>query len=233
MGYEDNVLAVAVTNYSYGIIGVNGKPICSIADVDKNNLVFIAAHDEVAKEMQNIVIKQGIKHSISVYHYLFDIELGEPLKRNVKVGVDELFASLKHGYMPAVYYLTLNDYSHGNVYNGSLYKKMCMGFMTEDTAEKRWERFKKAIDKYLKDGFEQDYNIKICKDYSLIDGLHRLIFAKYFGVDELKADIYDCDGDFYSNSNPGMDVCIREEDLSEYYNTEEIEAIQAASLLLK
>lgn len=231
-GYDSHVKAIAISNVLQSNTGIAGKPLIPINMVNKSSLVLIAAHDEIAKEMQNTLRKLKIENAIHVYPYLFEIELGEPIEENIYVEVSKIIKCLRHGCMPEIYYLTLKDFCGKNIYNGSLYRRMAMHFMAEHTAEMRWQKFKETIIRCKNDGFKQDYNIKICKDFSLLDGLHRLMLARFWGIEQLLVDIYDFEGDYYSDNNNGMNVCLQKSDLARYYTANEIKAIEDTALEL-
>ncbi|MBE6073027.1 MAG: hypothetical protein E7202_00545 [Selenomonas ruminantium] len=181
----------------------------SIDEVDRSSLVFIAAHDDAALEMEKYARALGFTRVISIYHHLFDIEVGEPVQRNIPVKVSKLIKNLHSGCLPAVYYFSLCDYLGHNKYNGAIYKKTYMHFTTFKSAEQRWNRFKDRIYQFENKGFFQDYNVKIARDYCLMDCFHRLILAKYYNVDALSCDVYDCDASYFSNNIFSQDVLIQ------------------------
>ena len=108
-----------------------------------------------------------------------------------------------------------------------------MHFTSFKSAVQRWSRFKDRISLFEKEGFSQDYNVKISRDYCLMDGLHRLIFAKYYNIDVLYSDIYDCDAGYFSDCIFGQNVLIQEEDLENYFSQEEIRDIMQACMALE
>ena len=230
---ETHVSAVASTKLTSYEIAMNGNPVLPIETIDRNTLVFIATHDNAANEMKKYAEALGFTRVICIYHYLFDMEIGEPIEKNVSVNVRDLIINLRSGCLPAIYYLSLRDYLGINKYDGSIYKRAYMHFTTPESAVKRWERFTDRINQFESIGFSQDYNVKVSKDFCLMDGLHRLILAKYYGVKTLCADVYDCDGEYFSENIFGSKTLIKENDLEKYYSPMEICEIEHADELLK
>lgn len=230
LGCSDHIAAIAVTNIESNI---HDWQIKCISDIPKEQLVFIAAHDAVASEMKNYLDNAGFKNYVWIYPYLFEMELGFPIKKNVPIGVNELLAEIRDVYMPAIYYLSMKDYCNNNIYNGDFYIRMSTYYTTLRTGEKRWARFRDAIDKCKKVGFSQDFSLKVDEKYFLIDGLHRLVMAKYFGKDELLCDVYQCDEKFYSTKGLGGDIRISEDELKNCYSAEEIKIIKEADIELR
>ena len=59
-----------------------------------------------------------------------------------------------------------------------------------------WERIAECAIR----GFQQDYNIKINKEHTLVlDGAHRIALASFFQINQLRADIYECNTQKYQD----------------------------------
>lgn len=232
MGYSENVIAIAVTDIG-DEKNTDYVTVQSIYDISKESMVFVAVHDASVLDMQEILDKIGIKKYMWVYPYLFDLELGTPICKDKTVCINDLLTQMNDIYMPAIYYLSLKDYCGANIYNGELYIKMSTAYTTLETGKKRWERFCKTIDECRERGFKQDYNIKVDENNLLIDGLHRLVLARYFGESDIICDVYHCDDEFYSEKGVGGSIRINEDELERFFEIEEIRAIQNADVELR
>lgn len=233
LGLEHNVLNVAVSNPNPNDSGVNGQPLCAISEINQNDFIILAVHNAVADTMKRTLIKLGFSDYIWIYPYLIEMEIGQPIRRNYPVPTDILIKYLPIAYTWAIYYLSLADYIEKGLYGGSLYIKFASTYVTFEMANRRWARFQRRIDECLHNGYHQDYNIKINEGYSLIDGAHRLVLAKYFHVNSIFADIYIGQGEFYAAEGLGGDILLHEKDLSKYYTADEIASIKAADLELR
>ena len=231
IGCFSHVTAFAVTHLKKDDNG--NKNVKAISAIPRDRLIFIAAHDTNAFEMMSGLKNMGFQDYIWIYPYLIDMELGEPIEKNRKVRIQDLIHNLSNSYAAAIYYLSIKDYCDRNVYDGSIYIRMTSHYTTERTAKKRWDRFRVKIDECLKNGFVQDYNIKVLENNSLIDGMHRLILAKYFNQEFLHADAYRGGGSFYSEEGIGGNVFLQDSDLIQYYSEEEIDIIKEADEELK
>lgn len=233
MGYANHIENVAVTDSINGEIGVHGKKVVSICDINKNSLILVAVHNTVADEMKRILKKLGFVNYVWIYPFLFDLEFGNPIRKDELVPMKVLTQCLPAFYNPAIYYLSLMEFCHNGQHDGDLYVKMLSTYTTHDVAKKRWDNFCFRLKECLERGYLQDYNIKINESYILLDGLHRLVLAKWFHVTELIADVYSGHGSFHSQFGVGGDILLHEEDLSKYYTSDEIERIKAADLELR
>ncbi len=232
MKCKNQISAIVVTNLDEKSNSV-GDGLKSVYEISKNSLVFIAAHESIATEMREVLDSIGVSNYIWIYPYLIELELGEPIERNRKVKIKDLIRNLSKSYAAAIYYLTIKEYCRDYTHDGSLYKKMTSHYTTEHTAKKRWEIFRRKIDKCQENGFSQDHNIKVLENNNLIDGMHRLILANFFGECYLYADVYKGDGSFYSAEGIGGNVFLQENDLIKYYTKKEIDMIKEADKELK
>lgn len=232
MNCKKQISAIVVTNLE-GDCNSRKDGLQSVYEISKDSLVFIAAHESVATEMRKVLESIGVSNYIWIYPYLIELELGEPIERNRKVTIIDLISNLSKSYAAAIYYLTIKEYCQNHTYDGSLYKKMTSHYTTEHTAEKRWEIFRRKIEYCQENGFCQDCNIKVLENNNLIDGMHRLTLAKYFGKKYLYADVYAGKGSFYSQNGVGGNVFIQEEDLPLYYTSKEIDVIKKIDTDLK
>ncbi len=229
IGASNNLAAVAVTEKTEGITGINNKPVTKISDINRDMRIILATHDAVADEMKAVLEKLHFKSYIWIYPYLFDMELGEPIERNRSIALSDLLKINLKVYHLVIYYLSLKDYCNENKYNGELYKKLMIHHSSVETANRRWENFRKKINKCMTNGFTQDYNVKVLENYNLLDGFHRFAMALYFGGYVINADVYKGDKEFFTKDAPGGDVLIGENELTAYYAPNEVEDIKRAT----
>lgn len=231
MGYASNVVAMAVTNLNDKKTG--SELVKAISDVNRGYLVFIAVHDVSVFEMKKKLDSLGFFDYIWIYPYLFNLELGEPVKKNISMKIFDFLEKMSDVYFPAIYYLSVKDYCSRNIYGGRLYIKAIANYTTLETAQKRWDRFSNAIDRCRKEGYFQDHNIKVDENNNIIDGLHRLILAKCFGQQEILCDVYHCEQKYYSRKGIGGSICIDREELKSLFALDEIEEIKLSDIELR
>lgn len=229
LGYTKNVLNIAVTKVASDDIGINGVKLIPISDVDRDVLILLAVHNAVAAEMEKNLQDLGFRQFIWIYPYLFEMEIGQPIRKHQQIKIVTLIDRAAYSYELPIYYLTLKDYCTENIYNGKLYVKFFSAYVTTEMAEKRWQKFQQRIEECLKEGFQQDHSIKVNEDYYLMDGAHRLVLAKYFHKDTVFVDVYAGHGEFYSAEGLGGDVFLKEPDLPRYYTPDEIADIEATN----
>lgn len=233
MGISENLYDVAVTEIKKDMIGVNGKKVKRISDIKRNYLVIIAVHNIDAEVMKDNLERLGFKSYIWIYPYLFDLELGRPVRRDCAIDTITLLRGTTKSYTPVIYYLTVNDYCNEKKYGGEVYIKLMNQYCEKETAKKRWLIFRKKIEQCQIDGFVQNDNVKVLESYNIIDGLHRLILAIFFREKYLRADVYGGIDEFYSKKGIGGDVLIDDKKLVKVYNNKEIYDIKKAAEELK
>lgn len=172
-----------------------GKPVISVDKAPKNEWIFIAANIVNSMEIYDILQKFHFKKVKPIYWSLFNLIYGLPVKENKKFSAKELFLQSEAANFCAICYLVIEGYFLKNNIGNDLYVKFLTYVNVDfDVAKKDCERFLSRISKCEKNGFSQEYNIKIEKNEKrIIDGNHRIALAQYFGIDSLCADIYDCD----------------------------------------
>ena len=174
------------------------KDLVSIESVDRSTYIVIASHNESAKEMERLVRELGFEKYVLLFPYLQEFELGLPIRYDETIDVEALVEKLSRRFSNnmTVYLLAMDSTMQDNISGKELYIRLMDALSSShETSVKRYEQLKLRCMAYSKgDHSREDYNIKVNSDKNLVvDGLHRLMMAYYFGRKELKADIYNFD----------------------------------------
>lgn len=210
MGYADNFAGFAVTeSQAKDIDGVK-----EIKNIDRNQFVIIAAHDQNAMQMEAVLKSLGFTQYVSVYPYLIDFCCGTSYLKNQTVYVEDIFQDCLRGHCfysayPIVVYLAIDHIMGGNNAGKSLYLKLIGKYAKEKTAYQRWDALVKRAKNYSTDGLPEPFAVKInpVQRY-VLDGYHRIILSKYFGITAILADYYDTDFEKYRDMFWGGDNLI-------------------------
>lgn len=223
-GALQNLNGFAVTKTDGKTIGIDGKPVVSVGEIrDRDSLLLLAVHDAVAQEMEVAANQLGFQDVIWIYPNLWQMELGEPVKRNVKISASQL-AAAQEFYNVAIDYLAIRHFLAGR--SSGLYVKMQCAWSTPQVAEKRMESFKARIRAAVQNDTHAFAPIKITESQELIDGMHRTAMALYFGMQTLEADVYSCAKALYGKDGLYSKGVLLAEDLPKYYTQAEIDEIK-------
>lgn len=199
LGCENNVIAFAVTEQSNnGDKTLFNKEIKLIENVDCNQKIIIAAHNNSTAQMKKTLDDLNFCDYIMLYPYLVQMELGTPIKTNQEINVCEFISQMPDIYYMTIIYLAIENYFHKNKNGDELYIKMQSEFADRKTAVRRLKALHSKISTYSKDISLNDVNVKLNMENNvIIDGNHRMALAKFFNIESVFADIYDVTMDEY------------------------------------
>ena len=193
IGLSKNFMGYAVTDNK------NNQDIKTIYEVDKEQLIIIAAHNVNSKQMETILKENGFQNYEIIYPYLIELCCGIPIKKNVMLNIKEFVANCYSANYLAIIYLAIDCVLGNNKFGKDLYIKMFEVTSDKQTAYKRWEALKARIINYKNSKEIEKYNVKInFRQKYILDGAHRIMMAFYFGVDNLLADDYEMDRKEYN-----------------------------------
>ncbi len=179
IGAKDNVICF-VTSNDQGIRD-DEIPIIPLSQIeyDQDMLICIAVHEAILTEIiKNIQTKGNVSY-IWVFPYLYELLLGAPEKRNVKVPLSIIWNSMRNNYVMAFRYLALDQY-YGVCDDGyDMYVQGMSMFSSKDTAEKRLQQFIDLIKNWDEKGYDEKHASLLLADYTPIDGTHRIAIASY------------------------------------------------------
>lgn len=208
MGAGENLRGFMVSHVGNGdkrtdILGE--YPVISVEVGEREALILIAVDVFNIREIYSTLINLKYKNFFWIYFNLYDLEFGLPVQKNVLLDVDWLFRSSYWADWIATCYLVIEDVFSKREDNRDIYIKFSSIWLDNKTAIKDWERFSEKMLKCVGQGYKKDYNIKISKDkYIVIDGAHRVAIAKYYGIDEISADIYNVTKHDFNAFRPGI-----------------------------
>lgn len=207
----------------------HGRKVYSIQEVDCNSLILIATDVTSKDEIEEILNVLRFKKYIWIYWMLYDLFLGPPVRFDALVMVNKVFKGSIQANWIATCYCVIEDYFGKNNYGRDLYVSFAKMFFSEAAARKDLKRFWERIAECAIRGFQQDYNIKINKEHTLVlDGAHRIALASFFQINQLRADIYECNTQKYQDLY-GVDGFVSRSDdniLSSYLTYKEFQLIK-------
>ena len=221
-----------VKSYDDEIEGIPVRYINELDEEKKNMLFCIAVHESLVKEIENNLEKLRIKEYIWVYPFLNEMFLGQPLKRNVLVKIDQIIESCLNNYGLAVRYLAVEQFFGKNQIGYNLYVRFHALYCRRETAEQRLIEFCNLIKNWKERGYDKRKRILINSQYEVIDGLHRITVAKYFGEEYVVCDVFS--NKISAASLQGNKALLTEQALRESdFDKEEGEVLRKVNQMLK
>lgn len=195
-----------------------------------SDLICIAVHEANKNEVVEMLGSKGMDNYIFVYPFLWDLKLGVPQKRNIKIEVRELIKCNLLDYKLVVRYLALEQYFGKNKVGYDLYIKAFENYANKVTAMKRLNTYIDFISKWKTEKQIFKDNIKINNSKRIIDGHHRVVLAKFFGLNVLNCDIYDTED--LVQDICGKNAAMTEDVVMQIYDMEEIEILERCKAML-
>ena len=169
---------------------IEGIAVKNIREIEKDSLVCIAVHNSLLNEMTGTLQDVGIDHYVWIYPYLYELLLGEPIKTDVKIKVDDIIRTCGDDYRIAIRCAAIDHYCGKNTNGFDWYMKSQALHCSMKTAEERLRRFCKLISDWQRLGYDESKRILINDNYEIIDGNHRVALAWYYGQEEIKCEIF-------------------------------------------
>ncbi len=188
-GFIENLAGFIVTDLSSINKCFCEKPIVSIDEVDRNEWIIIAADTTSTMDINYKLIKYEFKNIHIGLYSLFDLEAGPPIESGKKILAKKFFNDTSNGWIEAVY-LAAKQYDCKEVSGKDIYIKLLSGRLGREMAERDYKRFMHTVGLCEKEGFIQDFPIKICRDLYVLDGAHRIVLSQCFGDGNILADVY-------------------------------------------
>ena len=186
-----NIICFAVSKGEKEGESIDGIAVKNIRDIESDNMVCIAVHEALKDEMVDTLCDIGINNYIWIYPYLYQLLLGEPIEKGVRIKLEDIVQTCLNDYRIAVRYAAIDNYYGKNIYGFDLYRRAQALYSSMKTAEERLERFCKLISDWQKYGYDEDSWICINEGYEIIDGAHRVTLAKYHGMQEIICNVFE------------------------------------------
>lgn len=199
MGYGNNFVGFVVTERQ----AKDGEGIKEIKNIDRNHFVVIAAHDRNSVQMEDTLKNLGFTQYVSIYPYLIDFCCGTSYLKNQTVCVKDIFFDCLNRYCfysayPVVVYLAIDYIMEKNNVGKNLYFKLIGKYAKEKTSYQRWDALVERTRNYSINRVPEPFAVKINPvQRFVLDGYHRIVLSKYFGITDILADFYDTDFDKY------------------------------------
>lgn len=222
-GYIDNLVGVGVSR-SNGMEMIDDIPIKNIETIDRSFPVFVAVHDSSYSDIKKYLERLGFKKFGWIYPLLCNLFFGDPIERNIKINVCQLFSSCKI-FNYAVYALVIEQMLGNNSTGFMIYKKHFSTISTSENAETRLDLFRERVVESSKKGFIQDAPIRVSVDRTkILDGVHRSVLSYYYGNRVILADLYMVTEELYAVYSSNH--ILTRERMEEIYDEEEIRLIE-------
>lgn len=191
-GLKQNIVCFAVSESLEDLTELEGIPVKRIQNLRDVDAIYVcvAVHEALKDEMFRVLEQLGIKKYVWIYPFLYEMLLGSPIKRNVKVKVDHILQTCRKDYRMAVRWLTMEQYFGNSDLGYELYVRAESLHCEKRTAQERLKKFLELIRCWEKTGYLIDSRIRINSGYEIIDGRHRIAAARYFGQETVQCDIY-------------------------------------------
>lgn len=200
-GLDGNVFLFVTT--AGGELDVDGLPVMAIEQLEANErmIICVAVHESIKDDIIDNLVEKGFNKYIWIYPFLYDLMLGTPIYRNVKVPVSKIWNAVRDDYSMAIRYFAIDHYYGKNLNGYEIYKKFLSLFINEKTAERRLEQFITLIKSWEQNGYDANRCSSIFEDYRILDGMHRIAVASYFNYGFVMCNIYPKNKDIFEIHN--------------------------------
>ncbi|NEX01873.1 hypothetical protein SAMN04487829_1480 [Pseudobutyrivibrio sp. NOR37] len=165
----------------------------SVRAIDECNLndelVCIAVHESITGEIETILKQSGIENYTWIYPNLYELLAGNKICTE-NVPIKSVLSANKNNLMIAIRYAAIEQFYGERADGYELYLAAMKLHCGIDTANKRLDSFKELIEIVEKKGYKEINPISLLENYELLDGVHRLAIAIYWGENTIDADIY-------------------------------------------
>lgn len=168
-------------NFGYRVSSIDEVKIC------EDDIICIAVHETLLKEIESILLERGIKNYIWVYPYLYDPVVDtNQVERIEWVDIKKFKPSMEGQYGIALRCYAIEEYYGKNREGYRMYERGMAVYSDLRTARLRKERFKRLILNWEEKGYLENELIYINEDYDVVDGEHRMALAIYHQLDRVK-----------------------------------------------
>ncbi len=191
-GLEKNVGCFVVSNTNHISKEVRGVQVKAVHEINDREscVVCVAVHETIKSEIEHTLNERKIANYIWIYPYLWELALGAPKRRNIKIAIDQIIRQCMD-YRITVRYLAIENYFGMNDCGYDIYIKSQEMHCQRSTAEKRLNRFCDLIQDWEMTGYKPEYRVLVFESGELIDGFHRIALAKYFHMKEIMCDVFE------------------------------------------
>lgn len=167
-------------------------PIISINQLQDGErmLICLAVHEAIKDEIIELLHEKNITNYVWIYPFQYDLLLGEPIYRNVKIPIADLVKRGCEDYRLAIRYLAIEQYYGKNEIGYDMYVRGTALSCNYNTAQARLDKFVTLIKSWKVMGYDETKPICILENKDIIDGTHRLLVAIYEQQEFIVCNIY-------------------------------------------
>lgn len=170
---------------------------------DSSYMVCVAVHESIKDEIIEILEAKNITNYIWIYPFQYEIMLGQPIERSVKIPVKNIVKRAVEYYGMAIRNIAIGQYYGKNDIGYEMYIKAQSLHCNENTAKKRLEQFIGLIESWEKNGYDESKELLVTDDYAIIDGSHRASLAIYHNQKFIMGSIYGCSKELFQIHDEG------------------------------
>lgn len=172
---------------------LEGFPVMMPVNIsDRTSLVLVSVTDIYQETIVEDLKQLGYMNIIDAYRYSFmEADIPSTFPKTIDINTDELLLCQYEGdlfnrYDIVISLLAVEEYYGKNNCGYSLYEKMRnRRFPNVSYDRNARQRFIKLIEAYEGNDYRGDSELIVDEALHLVDGVHRLALAIYFGVDRL------------------------------------------------
>lgn len=229
---DRNIVCFAVSAGEKEKNPIEGFSVQNIREIRLDSIVCLAVHEAVKNEMEGILQDMEIKNYIWIYPYLYELLLGAPVKKDVKVKLKDIMQTCKDDYRISIRHVVIDNYNKKNINGFDLYIRAQALHCNVKTAEERLKNFCELIRGWQLHGYDESNRVFINEDYEIIDGIHRIALANYYGQGEIMCHIFK--GDIRACDIHGENVMLTKKVLLQNgFTIEELEELDEINKVIK
>ncbi len=190
-GLKKNVVCYITSKESKekDIDGLEVIPVDRIKN-EPGTMICIAVHEAVRDEIIGLLQARGFTEYVWVYPFLYGLILGEPIQKNVRIPLCDIWKAARNTYSVAFRYLAAEQY-YGLRNDGyEIYMRGLSIFNSEEISKKRLEKCIELLKSWDENGYDESQVVSLMEDKYPIDGTHRIAIAMIKKMDYIVCDVY-------------------------------------------
>lgn len=167
-------------------------PVASINNFsnEESTVICIAVHESIKDEIIELLERKEYYNYVWIYPFQYQLMLGKPLRKAVKVSLADIVLKEKEYYGLAIRYLAIEQYYNKNEIGYEMYVKAWSLSCGIKTAQARLDSFIKLIKIWESEGYDESRPSSILDNNDIIDGAHRIALAVFEKREHIVCDIY-------------------------------------------
>lgn len=157
---------------------------------EERTVICVAVHESIKDEIIDLLERKGYYNYVWIYPFQYQLMLGRPLKKAVRVSLADIVLKEKEYYGLTIRYLAIEQYYNKNEIGYEIYVKAWSLSCGIETAQARLDSFIKLIKSWESEGYDESRASSILDNNEIIDGTHRIALAVFEKREYIVCDIY-------------------------------------------